>query len=117
MRARYVPTAELEALLDPDAPGWTRAGSEDLKLQGTPLGMQPTGHIRAAWSARKIGSVARVAVAAAHDGRVLAFRLEWNAASECREPKDNDQFPDAAAVMLPAPRTLPSSPWALPAWP
>jgi DMSO reductase family type II enzyme heme b subunit len=102
MRARYVPTSELEALLDPDAPEWSRAGSEDLKLEGTPLGMQPTGHIREAWSGRKIGSVARVAVAAVHDGRVLAFHLAWSAASESREPSDNDQFPDAAAVMLPS---------------
>jgi DMSO reductase family type II enzyme heme b subunit len=102
MRARYIPTAELEALRDPDAPKWKRAGSQELKLQGTPLGMQPTGHIRAAWSERKIGSVARVSVAAVHDGQVLAFRLEWSAASESREQKDNDQFPDAAAVMLPS---------------
>ena len=102
MRARYVPTAQLEALLDPDAAGWKKVGSEDLKLEGTPLGLQPTAHIRAAWMERKIGSVARVAVAAVHDGRMLAFRLEWSAASESREPSDNDQFPDAAAVVLPS---------------
>lgn len=102
MRAGYVPTAELEALLDPDAPGWQRVDSQELKLEGTPLGLQPTDHIRVAWSGRTIGSVARVAVAAVHDGRSLAFRLEWSAASESREPSDNDQFPDAAAIVLPS---------------
>jgi DMSO reductase family type II enzyme heme b subunit len=102
MRARYVPTAELETLRDPEATAWKKVGSDDLKLEGTPLGMQLTAHIRAAWSERKIGSVERVSVAAVHDGRSLAIRLEWDAAKESREPADNDQFPDAAAVMLPS---------------
>ncbi|MFQ5417215.1 MAG: ethylbenzene dehydrogenase-related protein [Myxococcota bacterium] len=102
MRARAVPEADLEGLLDPDSGGWARADVATLKLEGTPLGLQPTGLIRAAWADRKIGAVDRARVAAVHDGRRLAFRLEWSDPSEDRVLGDNDSFPDAAAVVLPA---------------
>jgi DMSO reductase family type II enzyme heme b subunit len=102
MRAHYVPPAQLEVLLDPDATAWKSAGREELKLEGTPLGMQLTAHIRAAWAGRKIGSVEQVSVAAVHDGQVLAFRLEWSAAGGGVEPSDNHEFTDGAAVVLPS---------------
>ncbi|MBW2241895.1 MAG: hypothetical protein JRH01_07895 [Deltaproteobacteria bacterium] len=102
MRAHYVPPAQFETFLDPEAAVWKEAGREELKLEGTPLGMQLTAHIRAAWAGRKIGSVARASVAAVHDGQVLAFRLEWSAANGGREPADNHEFTDGAAVVLPS---------------
>ena len=102
MRARYVPTTDLEALLDAQARGWKELGSETLKLEGTPLGMQLTAHIRTTWSERNIGAVERVSVSAAHDGQRLAFRFEWDAGQENRVVGDNDQFPDGAAVLLPS---------------
>jgi len=107
MRARYVPEADLETLLDPGAAGWERAGAEALKLEGTPIGLQPTELIRTAWADRKIGTVDRARVAAVHDGRQLAFHLEWSAPTENRVVADNDQFPDAAAVLLPAAEEVP----------
>ena len=102
MRARYVPTPELEELLDPEAGVWKSTSSETLKLEGTPLGMQLTAHIRATWGERKIGAVESVSVSAVHDGRLLAFRFEWDSPQESRTTEDNDQFPDATAIMLPS---------------
>jgi DMSO reductase family type II enzyme heme b subunit len=99
MEARIV--KDVEALLDPDATAWRSAPPERLALEGTPLDMQPSAAIRAAWSQRRIGAIGRVAVAAAHDGRRLAFRLEWADASEDRGG-DGDAFPDGAAVLLPS---------------
>jgi DMSO reductase family type II enzyme heme b subunit len=102
MRARHIPTADLEVLLDPEAPGWKRVGTEPLKLEGTQVGMQPSRHVRAAWTGRHIGAIERVGVAAVHDGRLLAFRLEWSNPTKNRDPSDNHRFLDAAAVVLPA---------------
>jgi DMSO reductase family type II enzyme heme b subunit len=99
MEARIV--KDVEALLDPDAAGWRAAAVERLALQGTPVDLQPTAAIRATWSQRRIGAVERVALAAAHDGRRLAFRLEWDDRSEDRGG-DADAFPDGAAVLLPS---------------
>lgn len=102
MRARYISPTELDRLLDPRAAGWERADAERLKLEGTPLGMQPTALIRAAWKERKIGAIDRVHIAALHDGERLAFRLEWDDPTENLGNGDNVDFPDAVAVLLPA---------------
>ncbi len=57
MRARYVSEANLETLLDPEASGWERGEVEAMKLEGTPLGMQPSAQIQAAWKDRKTNSI------------------------------------------------------------
>jgi len=102
MQVHHVGDMSLEALLDPEAPAWRGAVSKRLKLEGTPLEMQPTAVIRAAWKERKIGAIDHVRVAALHDGERLAFRLEWNDATENRGNGDNTDFPDGAAVLLPS---------------
>jgi len=101
MQVVHVPSAGLDALLDPDAAAWSKVKATTLELIGTPVGLQPTGAIRAAWMNKKIGAVGRVDVAAIHDGASLAFRLEWASAIENRTPSDNDMFSDGAAVLLP----------------
>jgi DMSO reductase family type II enzyme heme b subunit len=50
---------------------------------------------------KRIGTVEEARLAAIHDGTHLAFRLEWASPSESRTPGDNDEFPDAAAILLP----------------
>ena len=100
MKARYV--ANLETLFDPDAPAWRGASAESVQLMGTPIGLQPTAAVRASWMDKAIGNIDRVGVRAAHDGRTLAFRLEWSDPTENREISDNTSFPDAAAVLRPA---------------
>lgn len=101
MRVRYGADLEIDALLEPGAPAWGKAEPERIALIGTPLGLQPTPAIRVAWADRKIGAVASVSVAAVHDGRTLAFALEWSDPSENREMHDTTAFPDAAAIVLP----------------
>jgi len=102
MRVRQVSKHDLETLLDPEATGWKRREALPVKLMGTPLAMQPSELIRVAWSERRIGAIDRVRVSAIHDGQQLAFRLEWTDPTENSDVRDNDQFPDAAAIVLPS---------------
>ena len=102
MRARFVAELGPDDLLDAEQPIWAKADVQRLSLGATPLGMQPTAYIQASWRERPIGSVTAVRVSALHDGERLAFRLEWEDASEDRALADDDRFPDAAAVLLPS---------------
>jgi DMSO reductase family type II enzyme heme b subunit len=101
MRAVYA-RAESSSLLDPESGAWRAAAPESIALVGTPAGLQPTALIRAAWTGKSIGAVASVRAGAIHNGDMLAFRLEWQDPNEDAELHDNDSFPDAAAIALPA---------------
>jgi DMSO reductase family type II enzyme heme b subunit len=101
MKARFVPSFNMQAL-EPDAPIWRGAPVARVKLTGSPLGLQPTAAIRAAWADKKIGAVGEVSVAAVHDGDTLAFRLEWVDATQDATLDDTTSFPDAAAILLPS---------------
>lgn len=101
MRVVYV-NSDLDSLLQPESAAWRGRESETIKLIGTPSGMQPTEAIRVAWTGKPIGAVGSVEVGAVHNGDVLAFRLEWEDPNEDSELPDNDSFPDAAAIALPA---------------
>ena len=102
MRARYVAGLDLDTLLDPDGGHWSKARSERLSLVGTPIDLQPTASVRVSWLGKKYGAIDRVSVAAVHNGSTLAFRLEWNDASENRTLDDITAFQDAAAILLPS---------------
>jgi len=102
MRVSYVASLDLERVLDPSNDAWSATPSEEVALIGTPVGLQPTAAVRAAWTGKKIGAVERVALAALHDGKSLAFRLEWSDPTENREIADTTQFTDAAGVLLPS---------------
>jgi len=107
MEARLSAGIDLEALLDPENAAWSSARTERVKLTGTPASMQPTQVIRNAWADKPIGAVERVEVAALHTGTALAFRLEWEDATENGTMGDTTSFPDGAAVLLP---TTPAAP-------
>jgi len=102
MLARLVSRSKIERLLDPASSAWNGVRSEKIGLIGTPVGLQPTAAIRAAWMNRKIGAVAEVRSAAIHDGRTLAVRLDWSDPTENSALADNTSFPDAAAILLPS---------------
>jgi DMSO reductase family type II enzyme heme b subunit len=102
MRASHLAGVEIESLVDPSSKVWRGRPGEKLTLMGTPAGMQPTAAIRVAWTNKRIGAVSSVHVDAIHNGEVLAFRLEWEDPSENSELSDNEDFPDAAAIALPA---------------
>ncbi len=101
MRARYVPRLELGTLLDPDGAAWRGARPVGLELQGTPLALQPTAAIQVSLVGKKYGAVGHVDVSAVHDGRLLAFRLEWADPTENVEVTENTMFVDSVAVLLP----------------
>lgn len=102
IRAPFVAGIGPDAWLDPASRVWRGSAAAEVQLIGTPLGMQPTESIRVAWRDRPIGAVERVSVAALHNGRELAFRLSWRDPDENLRVGDNDQFPDAAAVLFPS---------------
>jgi DMSO reductase family type II enzyme heme b subunit len=107
MRAHYVSEADTEKLLQPEGAAWSGVRAERVKLEGTPATMQPTELIRTAWADKPIGAVTGVQVAALHNGEALAFRLEWEDATEDAVLSDTTSFPDGAAVLLP---TSPAAP-------
>lgn len=102
MLARFISGVPDAELLDPLHALWGRADATQLALGGTPLALQPSAYVQAAWRTRAIGATRAVRVAALHDGKRLAFRLEWEDASEDARLADDDRFADAAAVMLPS---------------
>jgi len=91
----------VEKLLDPDDPVWAGAGEDPVQLIGTPAGLQPTEAIRNTWLGKKIGAVERVQVKAAHNGEVLAIRLEWDDPTQNDSMTDTTAFPDGAAIAFP----------------
>jgi len=107
MKVRYIADADMTALLDPGAKPWRQVAAESVALVGTPAGMQPTAAIRVAWTGKSIGAVSKVDVTAIHNGADIAFRLEWEDPSEDAGMPDNDSFPDAVAVALPASEDAP----------
>lgn len=102
MQAHVIPGVDEAELLDPLHALWRRADVSRIALSGTPLGLQPSPYVQAAWRDRRVGATGHVRVAALHDGVRLAFRLEWEDASRDAVLTDDDRFADAAAVMLPA---------------
>jgi DMSO reductase family type II enzyme heme b subunit len=109
MQAHYVSGAGAE-LLDPDGKACKLSSAESVKLEGTPLDMQPTAAIKASWANQKIGVVEAVQIATLHDGGQMAFRLEWRDPIENREITDTTTFPDCCGILLP---TVPYAPMAV----
>ncbi len=101
MQVDFVGDTSIDALLDADDRIWAQHEKQEVSLVGTPAGMQPTAAIQVAWTNKKIGTVDRVDVSALHNGREIAFRLEWSATTENSKVADNDTFADAAAIALP----------------
>jgi len=87
--------------MDPAAAEWAAAPEETLPLQQTPWASQPSEYARNAWKDRPYGQTAAVAVAAAHNGEALFFRLSWADDSKDDGIRDTTQFADGAAVLFP----------------
>jgi DMSO reductase family type II enzyme heme b subunit len=90
-----------ESLLDAAAPQWKGASVETVALKGTPLTLQPSAYIKAAWKDREIGKVKSVKVSALHNGEDVFFRLAWADPDDDERIADNDVFPDGAALLFP----------------
>jgi DMSO reductase family type II enzyme heme b subunit len=101
MEAHFASGAGVEALLDPDGTPWGAAHQSEVALFGTPAELQPTAALRSTWTGKPIGAVTEVRVAVAHNGEVLAFRLEWDDATQNDASADTTAFTDGAAVLIP----------------
>ncbi len=91
----------LRTLLNPRSPQWQRVPEEVVPLMGTPLHLQPTRYIRAAWADRPYGAVRSLGVRVAFSSSHIFFRLEWPDPNRNVDYGDGTTFPDAAAVLFP----------------
>jgi DMSO reductase family type II enzyme heme b subunit len=106
MQAHRVSQAS-EAFAAPESPLWASQPVSEVTLAGVPLGLQPTAYIVASRQQRPVGRVTQVRVQAVHDGREVAFRLEWRDGVRNLETSDNDVFPDGAALLFALHREAP----------
>ncbi len=93
-----VNTSELSA---PEAAIWRKAPSERIDLIGTPVALQPSPFIVNTWRNKPVGKITSLNFSALHNGEVLALRLSWADPHLDVGLRDNDRFPDGAAVMFP----------------
>lgn len=107
MRAHFFKNAELPRLLEANDALWGQTIIKELAMDETPMGMQPTEAVRAQWKGKKHGLIDRVRMSAAHNGKFIAFRLEWDDPVADREITDTNEFTDAAAIMLPSVQNAP----------
>lgn len=77
---------------------------EHLALRGTPSALQPTAAVRAVFPEGTIGAIHSAQLAAAHNGKEIAFYLRWSDASlNIAGPDEDDTlFPDGAGLLFPA---------------
>jgi complex iron-sulfur molybdoenzyme family reductase subunit gamma len=100
MRAVKIQLAT-RTLLNPASPQWGRVPVEELRMGGTPLHLQPSRYVRTVWAGRPLGAVRFLKVQAAHNGKDLLIRLEWQDPSQDVDYGDGSHFPDAAGVLFP----------------
>ncbi len=97
----------LDQLLDPQSSVWQQIPASTIPLEGTPAAFQPTPAIRETWAGKQIGTVTKVAIQAVHNGKEVAFRLEWDAPNRGTTHGDNSVFPDGAAIAFPTVENAP----------
>jgi DMSO reductase family type II enzyme heme b subunit len=88
-------------MLNPDATLWGDAMAEKIALVPAPVVMQPSKYIQGKWKDGDFGRTAEVSCKAVHNGKDIAFRLEWAAATPKQSRDENTDFPDAAALLFP----------------
>ncbi len=93
--------ASTAELLDLSSPIWNGVPRATVVLSPTPLEMQPTEYVRAAWKGRPYGGASSIQVRALHNGAEVFFRLQWNDESPDAKIADINQFADGAAVLFP----------------
>jgi len=88
-------------LLNPLHPQWEQVNGIHVDLSPTPIAMQPTKAIRAAFEDKKYGLIEQANFQAVHDGQSVYFRTSWKDAHKDDRVTDNDSFVDQMALMLP----------------
>jgi DMSO reductase family type II enzyme heme b subunit len=94
-------------LLNPTAQQWSKVPAEEINLASTPLSQQPSRYVRTAWAGKPVGAVRFLKVQVTHNGKDIAFRLEWADETENKDHGDGSVFPDAAGVLFPLKKDAP----------
>ena len=99
MRVKRV-EVDSKALLDPTAPQWQDVGSEAAAMGATPADNQNSRYAQRWAQERPYGKLGSLSVRSAHDGKDIAFLLEW------ADPTQNVDFldgksPDGAGILFP----------------
>jgi DMSO reductase family type II enzyme heme b subunit len=90
-----------ETLLDPENALWLGMAKQRVTLLASPIVSQPSEYIQNKWASKTWGGTPEVRVAAAHNGKSIFFRIEWDDPVDDSHPTDMADFPDQCAVMLP----------------
>jgi complex iron-sulfur molybdoenzyme family reductase subunit gamma len=106
-----------DQLLDPEGDLWRGIAKERIALQATPPILQPSEYVQNKWTSLPYGQTPEVRVAAAHNGKAIFFRLEWDDAVDDSHPNDMANFPDQCGVMLPIKDDAPIAEMGMPATP
>jgi DMSO reductase family type II enzyme heme b subunit len=94
-------------LLNPTAQQWSKVPAEEISLASIPLSRQPSRYVRTAWAGKPVGAVRFLKVQVTHNGKDIAFRLEWADETENKDHGDGSVFPDAAGVLFPLKKDAP----------
>ncbi len=94
-------SASSKELLNYTAPAWAVIKDERIEMGATPLANQPSAYIKATFDEKKIGAVKEIMVKAAHNGKDIFFRFQWESKDPNYEIGDIGTFPDAIAILLP----------------
>lgn len=97
MRSRRV--GNLADFVGVRSAAWRAIDAQAVTLLPAPLGMQPKPYISVSWRGRRYGEVDRLAVKCVHDGKRIAFCLQW--AAKAQTDASGENFPDGAAIALP----------------
>ncbi len=92
---------DAKELGDPASSIWEQTVAKKVPLYPTPVAMQPSKYIVGKWKDGEFGMTTALGVQALHNGDEIAFRLEWESDDGKQTIRDNDDFPDAAALMFP----------------
>jgi len=90
-----------DQLLDPEGELWRGIEKERISLLQTALISQPSDYVQNKWATLPYGITKEVRVSAAHNGKAIFFRLEWDDPDDDSRPDDMANFPDQCGVMLP----------------
>jgi DMSO reductase family type II enzyme heme b subunit len=107
MKAVYLKNASRDDLLNPDSNSWDQAKGVRLDMTPSMLDMQPNDAIKAQWRGKAYGKINAATLDALHNGEILAWRLTWRDEHQDIAIRDNDQFVDAAAILLPSVQNAP----------
>jgi DMSO reductase family type II enzyme heme b subunit len=88
-------------LLNPQARTWGAAEIVVVRLEPTPISMQPSEYITSTYAQVLVEHVEKLEVKALHNGAELFFRLEWEDAHRDIDVSDPSTFADGAAILFP----------------